>query len=141
MDSLERLGADFYKAVERGVLLESVVDSHLHTDHVSIGRSLTEASGAPYQLSREAEVSSPLEPLGPGDEFMVGSLSLRVVRAPGYAPDNIALLGARTTPGSSCPGIRSSWGTWPAPTSSCPTPTRPSRGGSESSMPPSSKPP
>jgi len=101
VDPLEKLGVDLYiqKAAERGLAITQVVDTHLHADHVSIGRRLAEAAGAPYRLSKDASVNYSFDPLGEGDTFELGPLVLKVLMTPGHTPDGLSLLATDTSRG------------------------------------------
>src|SRR3954463_13489090 len=61
---------------EAGMCIKFVVDTHIHADHLSLGRQLAEATGAAYVLSSRAEVECPLHTVEDNDV-----LSLRNVVA------------------------------------------------------------
>lgn len=99
VDPLEKLGVGFYiqRAAERGVAITQVVDTHLHADHISIGRALAEAAGAPYRLSEAAAVNYPFDPLREGDTFKLGPLALKVLMTPGHTSEGVSLLATDTS--------------------------------------------
>jgi hydroxyacylglutathione hydrolase len=101
VDPLERLGIETYleEAANRGLAVTEVIDTHIHADHVSIGRALAEAAGARYLLSERAEVTYPFEPLKEGDVLTLGPLKLEVLFTPGHTPEAISLLVTDTTRG------------------------------------------
>ena len=94
VDPLERLGLDAYleEAANRGLLITEIIDTHIHADHITIGRKLAEATGARYLLSEHAEVSYPYEPLREGNTLALGPIELKVLFTPGHTPDGISLL-------------------------------------------------
>ncbi len=79
-------------AVERDYRITTVVDTHLHADHVSGNRALAAATGARMYLHASADVDFPFEPLKDGDTLPIGQLELRVVHTPGHRPESISLL-------------------------------------------------
>ncbi|WP_424361409.1 MBL fold metallo-hydrolase [Methylocystis parvus] len=79
-------------AEETGMRIRYVIDTHLHADHVSAGRALAEASGAPYALFAEAKVSFPFHGVGDGDVLELGNVTISVLHTPGHTPEHISLL-------------------------------------------------
>ena len=69
-----------------------VVDTHLHADHVSTGRSLAEAAGAGYVLFAEARAAFPFRGVRDGEVLDLGNVSIEVLHTPGHAPEHISLL-------------------------------------------------
>lgn len=94
VDPLATLGVETYlnAALEQGVMISDVIDTHLHADHLSIGPALAEASGARYRMADGAPVRHVFEPLHEGETLVVGSLRLEVLGTPGHTPEHIALL-------------------------------------------------
>ncbi|MBX6378760.1 MAG: MBL fold metallo-hydrolase [Clostridia bacterium] len=87
----------YLKAAEDlGVSIRRVVDTHVHADHISGGRALAEATGAPYHLygGSGTPVAFPFEPLRDGDRLTVGGVSVEVValHTPGHTPESVCLL-------------------------------------------------
>ncbi|MER9058143.1 MBL fold metallo-hydrolase [Mesorhizobium sp. M0213] len=60
-----------------GMRILYVVDTHIHADHISVGRALAAASGAEYLLFEGAEAGFPF---------------LRAMHTPGHTPEHISLL-------------------------------------------------
>ncbi len=69
-----------------------VIDTHIHADHVSGGRALAEASGAPLRLHAAAGVKYEFKPLVEGDVVRCGNQRLQVLHTPGHTPESISLL-------------------------------------------------
>lgn len=75
-------------AREHGARIAAVVDTHLHADHVSVGRRLAAAGGAPYWMQ---QADSP--DLAEGGPLPAG---LEVLATPGHTTNSVALvLGSR----------------------------------------------
>jgi glyoxylase-like metal-dependent hydrolase (beta-lactamase superfamily II)/rhodanese-related sulfurtransferase len=85
---------DEYDAVlrARGLELRYVVDTHIHADHVSGGRTLAAAHGATLCLHEAARTTYPYRALKDGDELALGETVLRVCHTPGHRPELVSLL-------------------------------------------------
>ena len=79
-------------AEETAMRIRYVIDTHLHADHLSAGRSLAQAAGAEYVLFAEAKVSYPFRGVRDGDVLELGNVSIRVLHTPGHTPEHISLL-------------------------------------------------
>jgi glyoxylase-like metal-dependent hydrolase (beta-lactamase superfamily II) len=84
--------APYLEAAEAaGMAIRYVVDTHVHADHVSAGRRLAEAAGAPYVLFAEAEAAQPFHGVRDGDFLALGNVAARVLHTPGHTPESICL--------------------------------------------------
>lgn len=79
-------------AADRGYRITSVIDTHLHADHVSGNRALARATGAAVYLHSSADVAFEFTAVDDGDVIPVGQLELRVVHTPGHRPESLSLL-------------------------------------------------
>ncbi len=79
-------------AAERGYRITTVIDTHLHADHVSGNRALARATGAALRLHSSADVAFTFSKLEDGQEISLGQLRLRVVHTPGHRVESISLL-------------------------------------------------
>src|SRR5258706_3572184 len=79
-------------AASKGLAIEYVIDTHIHADHRSGGRALSERTGAKYALYRAADVVFPFLPLDDGQELELGNTRIRVLHTPGHTPEAISLL-------------------------------------------------
>jgi glyoxylase-like metal-dependent hydrolase (beta-lactamase superfamily II) len=79
-------------AEQTGMRICYVVDTHLHADHISAGRVLAEAAGAPYVLHASAETGFPFHAVGDGDVLDLGNVTAEVWHIPGHTPEHLALL-------------------------------------------------
>jgi glyoxylase-like metal-dependent hydrolase (beta-lactamase superfamily II) len=69
---------DFAK--EKGIKIKHTIDTHLHADHISGGRHLTERSGADYWLPPKdaVEVVFQYEKLEEGKNLLVGNTKINI---------------------------------------------------------------
>lgn len=84
-------------AQEAGLVITRVVDTHIHADHVSGGRTLAEELDVPYHLSghlddRDVNIDYEFEPLEDGDILTVGDIEIEVRHTPGHTSEMINLL-------------------------------------------------
>lgn len=75
-----------------GMKIKYVIDTHLHADHLSGARAITEQSGAKYVLHRSADTNFEFIGVDDGDEFMAGNTIIKVLHTPGHTPEHISLL-------------------------------------------------
>lgn len=88
------LEAEAYLQVagERGWTIEGVVETHIHADHVSRGRRLAEAAGAPLHLPEQERAQFPHRALADGDRIPVGATRLTVLHTPGHTDESHSYL-------------------------------------------------
>ena len=79
-------------ADEADMQIKFVIDTHIHADHLSVGRELAAAAGAEYVLSAEANVSFPHRAVRDGDFLELGNVRAMVLQTPGHTPEHIMLL-------------------------------------------------
>jgi glyoxylase-like metal-dependent hydrolase (beta-lactamase superfamily II) len=79
-------------AQAKGLKITHVIDTHVHADHRSGGRSLAERTGAIYGLHRSAPVRFPFEPLEDGQEIALGNTRIKVLHTPGHTPESLSLV-------------------------------------------------
>lgn len=75
-----------------GMAISYVIDTHLHADHLSAGRRLAEAVGAPYMLFADAPAAGPFKGLRDRDVLELGNVTAEVLHTPGHTPEHICLL-------------------------------------------------
>ncbi|MGH7619881.1 MAG: MBL fold metallo-hydrolase [Gemmatimonadaceae bacterium] len=87
-------GPDVYmrRASELGMSIRYVVDTHVHADHISTGRALADAAGAPYVLHESAGASFAFEAVADGARLEIGNVQVEVLHVPGHTPEHLALL-------------------------------------------------
>ena len=81
-------------AQKAGVKISHVIDTHVHADHFSGGRTLAKLAGAPYCLheSNLGLVKFAFESLRDNQIIEAGNVIARVLHTPGHTADSISLL-------------------------------------------------
>lgn len=92
VDSVGEIDPYLRTAAETGMAIKYVIDTHLHADHVSAGRALAAAAGAPYVLFAGADAAQPFHPVRDGDRLALGNVHIDVLHTPGHTPEHICLL-------------------------------------------------
>jgi hydroxyacylglutathione hydrolase len=77
---------------QEGVRIVRVLETHTHADHVSGHGRFALEHDVPVSVHPLAEPEFPFEPLEDGQELPIGSVSLRVVHAPGHRPEHCAFV-------------------------------------------------
>ncbi len=91
VDPVEDVEPYLQASRETGMRIAYVIDTHVHADHLSGGRLLANAAGAPY-LVHESVGGPEHSRLKDAQEIGVGNVTLRVVHTPGHTPEHICLL-------------------------------------------------
>lgn len=81
-----------HAADNAGMHIHFVIDTHVHADHLSAGRTLADAAGAIYVLSTEAAVSFAFKGVRDGEALPLGNVSATVLQTPGHTPEHICIL-------------------------------------------------
>src|SRR2546430_6138868 len=79
-------------ADEHGWRIRTVLETHVHADHLSRARPLAVDNEARLCLPTTARVSFEYAPLKDGDTLHVGSAGLRVFHTPGHTPESACYL-------------------------------------------------
>ncbi|WP_322098184.1 MBL fold metallo-hydrolase [Pseudalkalibacillus hwajinpoensis] len=87
------------EAKRLGMNIEYVIDTHLHADHISGGRSLAQKSGAKYILHGSADTDYDFTAVEDGEELMAGNTKLTFLHTPGHTPEHLSTLVTDTTRG------------------------------------------
>ena len=72
--------------------IRTVLETHVHADHLSRARALAAATGALLCLPATDRVSFAYAPLNDGDTVRVGSAELRALRTPGHTAESTCYL-------------------------------------------------
>jgi hydroxyacylglutathione hydrolase len=75
-----------------GLPIQYIVDTHLHSDHLSTGRELAEATGAKYVLFAGSQADFEFHGVADGDWLDLGNVQIQVMHTPGHTPEHISLL-------------------------------------------------
>lgn len=79
------------EVVERaGVRITDVAETHIHNDYVTGGHALAQQVGATYHVNAEDEVSFERHGISDGEEFTVGSLTVKALATPGHTFTHLA---------------------------------------------------
>jgi hydroxyacylglutathione hydrolase len=92
VDPVGDIGVYLEAAEAAGLPLRYVIDTHLHADHVSPGRSLAEAAGAKYVLFADADANFPFTGVREGDVLELSNALITVLHTPGHTPEHISLV-------------------------------------------------
>lgn len=79
------------RAEALGLAIRTVIDTHVHADHLSTGRELAERAGGEYVLFEGADAGYPFRGVADGDELVLGNVRARVLHTPGHTPEHITL--------------------------------------------------
>jgi glyoxylase-like metal-dependent hydrolase (beta-lactamase superfamily II)/rhodanese-related sulfurtransferase len=79
-------------AAQHGWRIRTVLETHVHADHLSRARALAADTGARLCLPTTHRVSFEYAPLKDGDTVRVGSAGLRVLHTPGHTPESACYL-------------------------------------------------
>jgi glyoxylase-like metal-dependent hydrolase (beta-lactamase superfamily II)/rhodanese-related sulfurtransferase len=87
-----RLDIDEYLRLARymGVVIEHVLETHNHADHVSGHGRLVASTGASVHIHRDAAPDYDHEPFDDGWELPLGALTVRALHTPGHRPEHTA---------------------------------------------------
>lgn len=76
----------------QGWTITTVLDTHIHADHLSRARQLAEQSGARLYLPDQKRVGYAFSPLHEGDNLAVGAARLAVISTPGHTMESSCYL-------------------------------------------------
>jgi len=79
-------------AGEHGWRIRTILETHVHADHLSRARALASDTGARLCLPTTDRVSFEFAPLKDGDIVRVGPAGLRVLHKPGHTPESACYL-------------------------------------------------
>jgi len=86
-----------------GVVIRHVLETHIHNDYVSGGLDLARETGAEYVVNRDDPVAFDRTPVGDGDRFVSGGLTVSVIHTPGHTPTHLSY--AIATPDGARPAV------------------------------------
>lgn len=91
IDPVGDIGRYLGESKSLGLPIRFVIDTHLHSDHISSGRQLAAASGAAYVLSASANAEFSFRGVRDGEWLDLGNVQIRVMHTPGHTPEHISL--------------------------------------------------
>lgn len=81
-----------YLAQVHGWRITSVLETHIHADHLSRARDLAERSHATLLLPDQQRVSYPFTPVHHGEQIPLGAVHLTALHTPGHTPESTCYL-------------------------------------------------
>ena len=83
----------YLREAERlGLTIRYVIDTHVHADHISSGRSLAQAAGAEFVLHECAGAAYRFRAVRDGEQLVLGNVTATVWHVPGHTPEHLALV-------------------------------------------------
>lgn len=79
-------------ATEHGWDITTVLDTHIHADHLSRSRLLADQTGAALFMPAQNRARYPYHPLRAGDMLSVGGSTLRAIATPGHTNESMTYL-------------------------------------------------
>ncbi len=92
VDPLGDLASYLKAADDLGLRIRYVIDTHIHADHLSVGRQLAIAASAEYVLFAEADATPAFHSVRDRDVLELGNVFVQVLHTPGHTPEHINLL-------------------------------------------------
>jgi rhodanese-related sulfurtransferase/glyoxylase-like metal-dependent hydrolase (beta-lactamase superfamily II) len=80
------------EAAAHGLIIERVIETHLHADFLSGHLELAASTGAVISYGDEAQVDFEIEPLHDGQRISLGDVTLEVLATPGHTPESICVV-------------------------------------------------
>jgi hydroxyacylglutathione hydrolase len=97
VDPLGDLDRYLRDAERLGMAIKYVIDTHLHADHLSVGRDLAGAANAAYVLYSDVDVGFDFQGVRDGDILPLGNDAITIWHTPGHTPEHVTLLVADKT--------------------------------------------
>ena len=79
-------------AAQTNTRIRYVIDTHLHADHRSTGRTLADEAGAEYVLHADVDARFQFRGVRDGDRLEIGNVVAEVWHVPGHTPEHIVLV-------------------------------------------------
>lgn len=79
-------------AINEGLKIRKVIDTHQHADHVSAARELAKLTNSELYFSRKEEYKIESNKFDEGTVFQVGSKEIRVIHTPGHTAGSMTLV-------------------------------------------------
>ena len=79
-------------AVAQGLLIERVIETHVHADFLSGHLELAAATGARIAFGAAAQVEFPIDRLDDGERLSLGEAELEIRHTPGHTPESICIV-------------------------------------------------
>ncbi len=79
-------------AKDAGMRIRYVIDTHLHADHLSAGKTLADAIGADYVLFADAQAVILFRGVRDNEVLDLGNVAVEILHTPGHTPEHISLV-------------------------------------------------
>ncbi|QLL05758.1 MBL fold metallo-hydrolase [Mycobacterium vicinigordonae] len=80
------------QAAEHGLLIERVIETHIHADFLSGHLELAAATGAVISFGKDANVEFAIEPLHDRQRISLGEVMFEILSTPGHTPESISVV-------------------------------------------------
>jgi glyoxylase-like metal-dependent hydrolase (beta-lactamase superfamily II)/rhodanese-related sulfurtransferase len=77
-------------AIQRGWKITHILDTHVHADHLSRSRLLSERTGATLHLPETNRIGFPFDPIRDVDKIQVGKAFLTALHTPGHTLESMS---------------------------------------------------
>ncbi|MEJ7585238.1 MAG: molybdopterin-dependent oxidoreductase [Acidimicrobiales bacterium] len=92
VDPRRDVGLYLEEAAAEGLVIERVIETHVHADFLSGHLELAEQTGAVISYGDAADVEFPIERLHDGQRLSLGEVTLEVLATPGHTPESICIV-------------------------------------------------
>ena len=92
VDPRRDVGVYLEEAAGKGLVIERVIETHIHADFLSGHLELVAETGAVISYGEGADVEFPIEPLHDGQRIVLGDVSLEILATPGHTPESICIV-------------------------------------------------
>ena len=92
VDPQRDVGIYIQDALQNGLQIRYVIETHLHADFISGHRELAALTGAEIYLGAQGGAGFPHVPVHDGDEVRFGNCVLRFLETPGHTLESISIL-------------------------------------------------
>ena len=79
-------------AATAGLVIERVIETHVHADFLSGHLELAAATGARIAFGAAAQVEFPIDRLDDGERLSLGEVELEIRHTPGHTPESICIV-------------------------------------------------
>lgn len=80
------------EAASKGLVIERVIETHVHADFLSGHLELAAETGAVISYGDGADVEFPIERLHDGQRLTLGDVTLEILATPGHTPESICIV-------------------------------------------------
>jgi hydroxyacylglutathione hydrolase len=92
VDPQRDIGGYLADAATRSLVIERVIETHVHADFLSGHLELAAATGARIAFGAAAQVEFPIDRLEDGERLSLGEVELEIRHTPGHTPESICIV-------------------------------------------------